>query len=101
MVIVDSDLFQDRPRSQHSVRFFCSGRHRVPLVVAELLKFLRANPSILSRPDDALRDADDKGIPYVAIIGGNEISTGTVMIKDMKTGEQKAAKQEELLSVFS
>ena len=43
--------------------------------------------------------ADDKGIPYVAIIGGNEITAGTVTIKDMKTGEQKAVKQEELLLV--
>ncbi len=43
--------------------------------------------------------ADDKGIPYVAIIGGNEIAQGIVTIKDMKTGEQKAVKQEDLLSV--
>lgn len=41
--------------------------------------------------------ADDKGIPYVAIIGGNEIATGIVTIKDMKTGEQKAVKQDDLI----
>lgn len=44
--------------------------------------------------------ADDKGIPYVAIIGGNEIQTGIVTIKDMKTGEQKAVKQDELIDVI-
>ena len=43
--------------------------------------------------------ADDKGIPFVAIIGGNEMTAGTVTIKDMKTGEQKVVKQEELLMV--
>ena len=41
--------------------------------------------------------ADDKGIPYVAIIGGNEMQQGIVTIKDMKTGEQKAVKQEDLI----
>jgi histidyl-tRNA synthetase len=41
--------------------------------------------------------ADDKGIPYVAIIGGNEMQQGLVTIKDMKTGEQKAVKQEDLI----
>ena len=41
--------------------------------------------------------ADDKGIPYVAIIGGNEMQQGIVTIKDMKSGEQKAVKQEDLI----
>ena len=41
--------------------------------------------------------ADDKGIAYVAIIGGNEMQQGIVTIKDMKTGEQKAVKQEDLV----
>ncbi len=41
--------------------------------------------------------ADDKGIPYVAIIGGNEMQQGIVTVKDMKTGEQKAVKQEDLI----
>ncbi len=43
--------------------------------------------------------ADDKGIPFVAIIGGNELKQGIITLKDMKTGEQKAVNQEELLLV--
>jgi len=43
--------------------------------------------------------ADDKNIAFVAIIGENELKQGIVTIKDMKTGEQRAVKQEELLSV--
>ena len=35
----------------------------------------------------------------VAIIGENELKQGIVTVKDMKTGEQKAVKQEDLLSV--
>jgi len=42
--------------------------------------------------------ADDKGIAYVAIIGENELKQGLVTVKDMKTGEQKAIKQDDLIS---
>jgi histidyl-tRNA synthetase len=45
--------------------------------------------------------ADDKNIPFVAIIGENELKEGTVNVKDMKSGEQKAVKEGELLSVVS
>ncbi|MEO8591218.1 MAG: histidine--tRNA ligase [Flavobacteriales bacterium] len=45
--------------------------------------------------------ADDKGIPFVAIIGGNEMKDGTVTVKDMKSGEQKAVKQEELVGMIN
>jgi histidyl-tRNA synthetase len=45
--------------------------------------------------------ADDKGIPYVAIIGANEMAQGIVTIKDMKTGEQKAVKTEDLLNTIA
>lgn len=41
--------------------------------------------------------ADDKGIAYVAIIGENELKQRIVTLKDMKTGEQKAIKQDELI----
>jgi len=43
--------------------------------------------------------ADDKGIAFVAIIGEQEMKQGIVTVKDMKTGEQKAVKEAELLSV--
>ena len=44
--------------------------------------------------------ADDKGIAYVAIIGGNEMQEGTVTVKNMKTGEQQAVKQEDLINAL-
>ncbi|MCL4282245.1 MAG: histidine--tRNA ligase [Flavobacteriales bacterium] len=40
--------------------------------------------------------ADDKGIPFVAIIGENEMKQGIVTVKDMRSGEQKAVKEEGL-----
>ncbi|MBK9196102.1 MAG: histidine--tRNA ligase [Flavobacteriales bacterium] len=44
--------------------------------------------------------ADDKGIPFVAIIGDNEMKQGIITVKDMKTGEQKAVKPEDLVALL-
>lgn len=44
--------------------------------------------------------ADDKGIPFVAIIGANELKDGTIMLKDMKSGEQRAVREEEFLTTL-
>ena len=40
--------------------------------------------------------ADSKGIPFVAIVGENEMMANKVMLKNMKTGEQKLVGIEEL-----
>ncbi|MBX7181562.1 MAG: histidine--tRNA ligase [Bacteroidia bacterium] len=36
--------------------------------------------------------ADKKGIPFVAVMGGNEITEGVVNMKNMQTGEQEKVK---------
>ena len=45
--------------------------------------------------------ADDKGIAFVAIIGEQEMKQGIVTVKDMKNGEQKAVKEEDLLDMIA
>lgn len=40
--------------------------------------------------------ADSKHIPFVAIVGGDEMSNHTVMLKNMTTGEQRQVTLEEL-----
>lgn len=46
--------------------------------------------------------ADAKGIPFVAIVGENELkhTPPIVTVKDMKSGEQKAVKQDELIAML-
>jgi histidyl-tRNA synthetase len=44
--------------------------------------------------------ADDKKIPFVAIVGGNEMESQTVMLKNMATGEQKQVTTEELCTIL-
>jgi histidyl-tRNA synthetase len=40
--------------------------------------------------------ADNKRIPFVAIVGENEMKAGKVMLKNMKTGEQQLVSEVEL-----
>lgn len=44
--------------------------------------------------------ADTLAIPYVAIIGENEIATSTVTLKNMTTGEQKTVTPDELIEIL-
>jgi histidyl-tRNA synthetase len=42
--------------------------------------------------------ADDKKIPFVAIIGADEMANGTIALKNMQSGEQANVRLEELIS---
>lgn len=44
--------------------------------------------------------ADQKHIPFVAIVGESEIQNNTVMLKNMLTGEQKALSKDELMDLM-
>ncbi len=44
--------------------------------------------------------ADDKKIPYVALIGSEEMKTGDITIKNMSTGEQSKVTMDELLHIL-
>ena len=41
--------------------------------------------------------ADRKNIPYVILIGSEEMNTGQLTLKNMKTGEQQKGTIEELI----
>ena len=45
--------------------------------------------------------ADERGIPYVAIMGENEIANQTITLKDMSNGEQQSLSLDELLKKFA
>jgi histidyl-tRNA synthetase len=44
--------------------------------------------------------ADAKKIPYVAIVGGDEMASGEVMLKNMLTGEQQKVSLETLMTIL-
>ena len=43
--------------------------------------------------------ANDKQIPFVAIVGENEMNEGKLTVKNMTTGEQALVTPDELLAV--
>jgi len=45
--------------------------------------------------------ADQRNIPYVALIGENEMSSGIITLRNMNTGEQKNVNIEELIGEFT
>lgn len=53
-----------------------------------------------TKMEKQLKYADQKNIPYVIIIGPNEAQKETVMLKDMRTGEQKEISQSEIFDVI-
>ena len=44
--------------------------------------------------------ANDKNIPFVAIVGENEMNEGKLTLKNMTTGEQSLVTPEELLKAI-
>ena len=44
--------------------------------------------------------ADAKHIPFVAIVGSDEMASGEVMLKNMLTGEQQKVSLEALINVI-
>jgi len=74
----------------------------------ELSAYLRKNsiscelyPESQTKLDKQLKYADKRMIPYVLIIGPTEIKTNKIKVKNMKTGEQKDMKKEELLEFLN
>ncbi len=45
--------------------------------------------------------ADDKNIPYVILIGSEEMETGVLSLKNMKSGEQQKLSAEKIISILS
>lgn len=44
--------------------------------------------------------ADDKGIPFVATVGTDEMSKGQVSLKNMKTGDQKMISVDDMIEAI-
>ena len=69
--------------------------------ITQYLRKNKINTDLYSDPnlklDKQLKYADRKNIPYVIIIGPEEVSKNVVKLKDMKTGEQEELKIEEVI----
>ena len=70
--------------------------------ITQLLRKNKINTDLFPDPnvklDKQLKYADKKSIPYVIIVGPEEIKNNVVKLKDMKTGEQVTLSTKELIN---
>lgn len=73
--------------------------------VTQTLRKNNVNTDLYSDPniklDKQLKYANKKNIPYVIIIGPEEVANGKMVLKDMKTGEQLKLTVEEAVKILS
>ena len=101
-VLTELDLFPKELQSTTQILFatFGDAELRYALGWAKELRAHDIAVEVYPEPTKMKKQmgyADDKKIPYVAIVGGNEMETNTVMLKNMATGEQKQVTLAELI----
>jgi histidyl-tRNA synthetase len=105
-VMRELNLFPDVQLSASKLllTYFDEQGQSVAIRIANELR--KANLAIEVYPDIAkikksFEFADKKGIPFVGVIGEQEINDGTVTLKEMKNGEQRVLSISELVQTLT
>ncbi len=104
-VLTELDLFPKTLQSTTRLLFatFGDAELRYALTWAKALRANGLTVEVYPEPTKMKKQmgyADDKQIPFVAIVGGNEMESNTVMLKNMASGEQKQVTLEELCTIL-
>jgi histidyl-tRNA synthetase len=86
--------------SQVLVTLFSTDLYPQTLALAGRLRQAGINAEQILEParlGRQIRYADRKGIPYVAILGPDELAAGQLVLKDLATGEQQACSEAEAI----
>jgi histidyl-tRNA synthetase len=86
------------------VTVFSPNSVKESILFAKELRSAGVTVDLYTTPDKLekqLKYADKKGIRYVAILGEDEIQSGTVMLKDMKEKKQEKVKREDLAKLLN
>ena len=89
--------------SQVLVTLFDADLYPQTLAFASRLRRAGINSEQILEParlGKQIRFADRKGIPYVAILGPDELEAGQVVLKNLATGEQQAYSEEGAIDLF-
>ncbi|MBR6354859.1 MAG: ATP phosphoribosyltransferase regulatory subunit, partial [Paludibacteraceae bacterium] len=102
-VLTELNLYPETMTEQTQVLFatFGDAELRYALGWAATLRQAGINTEVYPEPAKMKKQmgyADSNCIPFVAIVGGNEMESQTVMLKDMQSGEQKAVTKDELIA---
>ncbi len=100
------DLYPKEAVNGTEVLFVNFGEREAAFALGILGKLREAGIRAELFPDEAkmkkqMSYANAKQIPYVAIIGENELNEGKLTLKDMNSGEQNLVTPEELLAVLT
>lgn len=100
-VLTELNLFPDDLQASTQLLLACFGEDelRFAISVAQFLRGKGIRVEVYPEPTKMKRQmayADSKHIPFVAIIGSNELAELKVMLKDMLTGEQRLTAPEDI-----
>ncbi len=104
-VLNQLELYPQETSNSTKLLFVNFGEKEAAFALSLLSKVRAAGISSEIFPDSAkmkkqMTYANNKNIPFVAIIGETELAEGKVMLKNMTTGEQKLVDCEELIATI-
>ena len=104
-VLTELDLFPKALQSTTQILFAAFGDAELTYALKWAKELRQAGKAVEVYPEPAkmkkqMSYADAKQIPFVAIVGGDEMAQNKVMLKKMTTGEQKLATLEELCTIL-
>ena len=105
-VLTELNLYPDNTLETTELLFatFGEDERRYAMTWADSLRKAGINTEVYpdcTKMKKQMSYADANGIRYVAIVGGNEMETGTVMLKNMQTGEQQQVTLDELKNILT
>ena len=105
-VLTELNLFPEEALEQTQVLFATFGQEELKyaLTWARELRAKGVRTEVFPEPTKMKKQmgyADNNHIPYVAIVGGDEMAQQKGMLKNMTTGEQALVSREELLAILS
>ncbi len=100
-VLNQLDLYPATSVDQTKLLFATFGQAELAYALSRAKQLRQAGVNVEVYPEPVkmkrqMNYADQKHIPFVAIVGGDEMANNTVMLKNMTTGEQRACSLEEL-----
>ena len=104
-VLTELDLFPKTLQSTTQILFAAFGDAELTYALKWAKELRQAGKAVEVYPEPAkmkkqMSYADAKQIPFVAIVGGDEMAQNKVMLKNMTTGEQKLVTLEELCTIL-
>ena len=105
-VLAELNLYPENLQSTTQLLFATFGEQELLYALrwAKVLREHRVSVEVYPEPTKMKKQmgyADAKKIPFVAIVGGDEMVANKVMLKNMLSGEQKLVSIEECLSQFA